>query len=63
MTAEFPEAGELPESLPHPGPPLVLVVTVDADGRSSVRYTTDPEYAATVLRAIAQQIEGETLIG
>jgi hypothetical protein len=50
------------ESLPNPGPPIVLVVTVDVDGQSSVRYTTTPEYAATALRAIADGIVSDVSV-
>lgn len=48
--------------LPHPGPPVVLVVTLDADGHSEVRYTTDAGYAVACLRRIASSIESGDLI-
>lgn len=48
--------------LDDPGPPIVLVVKMDVDGQSSVRYVGDPEWAVHTLRAIADSIEAETLL-
>lgn len=48
--------GDEPESLPHPGKPIILTLTVDVDGVSSLRYTATPEWAATVLRQLADGI-------
>jgi hypothetical protein len=64
--SESPESvGELVDAvrargLPHPGPPIVLVLTVTVDGASSVRYLGEPEQAIRTLREVADNIEAET---
>lgn len=52
-------ADQIPQGLPDPGAPIMLVVKVDADGNGSTRYLCTPEHALDVLRSIVGQIEAE----
>lgn len=52
-----------PESLPDPGPILLLTATVDADGNSRVRYNGDPQWAIATLRQMADNVESDILGG
>jgi hypothetical protein len=44
------------EVLPDPGVPLMIVVTVDADGQGNSRYLCEPEKASAILHNIAEDI-------
>lgn len=47
----------LAEGLPHPGPVLTLVLTVESGGATNLNYVGDPGWAVTVLRGMADQVE------
>lgn len=48
-----------PESLPHPGPLLILTVAMHSGGQVETRYHGTPEWAVEVLRDLADRIEQE----
>lgn len=51
------------KGLDDPGIPIVLVLKTDIDGNSDIRYLGEPEWAINTLRAVADQIEQEVIVG
>lgn len=46
--------------LDDPGPCLVLTLKTFEDGKSKIQYVGEPEWAVSVLRGMADQIEKDT---